>query len=92
MFVQGYVTVFCVSVMQVVKGATKAATRNCVPQGKVACGDISGKLVLCLVCCLEWYLVCVNSANILCYNKIIRVINVLLGSSLPSMGGGGCYD
>ena len=27
--------------------------------------------------------------NRLCYNKNVRVIDVLLGSSLPSMGGGG---
>ena len=31
----------------------------------------------------------VNSANRLCYNEIIRVIDVLLGSSLPTRGGGG---
>ena len=74
------------------KECHKATTLNGVPRGKGACDGAVSKLVLCLVCCLEWYLVCVNSANILCYNKIIRVINVLLGSSLPSMGGGGCYD
>ena len=28
----------------------------------------------------------INSTNRLCYNEIIRVINVLLGSSLPNMG------
>ena len=89
MFVQGYVTVFCVSVMQVVKGATKAATRNGVPQEKDTWGAVSGKLALCLVCCLGWHLVYVNSANRLCYNKNIRVIGVLLGSSLPIVGGGG---
>ena len=71
------------------RGVTKGATHNGVPQGKGNCGGVSGKLVLCLVCCLGWHLVYVNSTNKLCYNKIVRVIDVLLGSSLPVMGGGG---
>ena len=71
------------------RGATKAATRKGVPLGKGACDGILCKLALCLVCCSEWYLVYINNTNKLCYNKIIRVIDVLLGSSLPIMGGGG---
>ena len=31
----------------------------------------------------------INNANRLCYNKNVRAIDVLLGSSLPVMGGGG---
>ena len=35
MFVQGYVTVFCFCIILSVRGAIKAATTNCVPQGIV---------------------------------------------------------
>ena len=37
------------------KGRHKATTRNGVPQGKGACGGVSCKLTLCLVCWLKYH-------------------------------------